>query len=182
MENHMDDSDRLSEDGQLHSKSELLQAQRLSRRIVWLAVLAGITIGICLTLFVETWYLLAGNIPNAFYPTSPVIYKLLSPLMIILMGFVAIMLGKLNQLRKQNPIFGAGRFDPLDINARWPSSLFYGLFLAWLGGFSVLVILFDPASLLGKSILFLWAIGGIAGLIVLPLVFRVKKRRVTRRS
>ncbi len=80
----MDYTDHSSDGNQISSSEEkpssslvLLQEQRLFRRITWLTSLWGNTIGICLILFGENCYLLAGYIPHAFYPTSPVIYRLL---------------------------------------------------------------------------------------------------------
>jgi hypothetical protein len=168
MEKRMDCPSQPSENNQLSSaedkpssSSALLQEQQLFRRIMWLTLLLGVTIGICVILFGENWYILAGYIPHAFYPTSPVIYRLLSPLMLASMGFAVIIQGELQQLRKQYPIFRPGRFNLPSIA---PSNLSYGLFFVLIGGFGVLINLLDQDSFLGKLILYLWVVGGLISL------------------
>lgn len=107
MENSMDRPSQAPEanqspESELSSLPTLLQEQstpstmspeqRLFRHITWLTLLLGIMIGIWLTLFGGLWYVSTGSIPNAFYPTSPIIYRLLGPLASAALGFVAILL------------------------------------------------------------------------------------------
>lgn len=98
----MDRHNQLSQDNQFSFSEEkssssltLLQEQQLSRLIIWLTFFLEIAVGICLTLFGELRYVLAGYIPHAFCPTSSIIYKLLGPLIVASMGFAFIIQGKL---------------------------------------------------------------------------------------
>lgn len=187
MEKRMDSSNQISEKTQiplLEEKSSsspmLLQEQRLFRRVIWLTLFLGITAGIGLTLFGELCYILAGYVPHAFYPTSPIIYKLLGPLMMASMGFFFIILGKWQQLRRQHPLLQPGRFDLLDNYPTGSSNLSFGLFFVLCGGFGVLAVCLDPDTFWGSLILFLWVIGGIMSLVATWLIPFLKKRRRVR--
>jgi hypothetical protein len=117
--------------------------QRLFGRITWFTLLLGIMIGIWLTLGAGLWYVLRF-IPYAFYPTSPIIYRLLGPLAFAAFGFVAILLGRVQRLRRKHPAFRPGRFDLLN-GYSWPlTSLSFGLLLIWLGSSNVILLCFGP--------------------------------------
>lgn len=150
------DDQMSSLEGKLPSSPEFLQPpsipsvtlpeQRLFSRITWLTLLLGIMLGSFLTLSAGVWYVSTGVIPYAFYPTSPIIYRLLEPLMMTAFGFVPILLGILQRLRRQHPAFRPGRFDLLD-NYPWPfNGPSFGLLFIWISFYDIILLCFAPDS------------------------------------
>jgi hypothetical protein len=163
MENGMDcpgqpsgDDPSSSSEGKFLSSPELLQKplrtsrtspeQRLFLRILGLTLLLGIVVGIWLLLLAGLYYVSAGFIPNAFYPTSPLIYRLLGPLTQFLSGFMYLLLRSLARLLRHHPDFWIKRSNPLG-GLVWPlASLSFGLFFIWMGASQVIFLCFavDP--------------------------------------
>ncbi len=150
--------------------------QRLFRRITWLTLLLGVMFGIFLTLSGGLWYVSAGFIPYAFYPTSPIIYRLLGPLTMTAFGFVPILLGIVQRLRKQYFAFRPGRFDLLD-NYPWPfNSLSFGLFFIWISFSDIILLCFAPDSPMWSTVEMVGEVV-LVGALLTELVFAFLKNR-----
>lgn len=114
--------------------------QRLLKRLLRLTMLQGIMMGIGLTLGAGACYTLTGHIPHAFFPASPLAYKLLTPLLMISMGCYYLLERSVQRLRRQHPAF---RLDPSN-RYPWPSNtLTFGLFYIWIGGSIALLFWFS---------------------------------------
>lgn len=196
MENRMDRQDQVSEDNQPPSpasKQSSLSAlsrtqwitspeQRLFRRIMWLTLLLGIMVGITLIIFGASLYVLTGHVPHAFYPTSPIIYRLPTPLMLISFGLTYILIVILQRLRRQHPIFYPGRFDLFFGSPTTASGPGLGLFFIWCGAFEVLTLWLSTDTFWGNLILVLWIIGSIIGLLAIFLIPFLKRFLASRKG
>ncbi|MBA2285307.1 MAG: hypothetical protein H0W02_07495 [Ktedonobacteraceae bacterium] len=178
-----------SSEGKLPSSPEYLQQQsispatspeqRLFRRITWLTLLLGVMFGIFLTFSGGLWYVSAGFIPYAFYPTSPIIYRLLGPLTMTAFGFIPILLGILQRLRRHYFVFRPGHFDLLD-KYSWPlNNLIFGLLFIWLGSSNIILLCFAPDPDMWGTVEMVGVVMlGVALLAELLFVF-LKNRRAT---